>query len=208
MKCSLTICIVLAICTCVGCSALFAPQELSENYTLAAGVECDAPEAVDGDLNTVSNNTRIVISLPERMTIRKIIIHSPNISNFILYESTGREGDWVVIKSIKGNKQTRIVINTVVATDKIRMFITDTRGTRFADPGTVRDVNEGSNIFSRQVDAPPQIQEIELYGLVSKERVHTGVEKIDVDEVDIDVDVGEAEEDTDEYKIDPNAPIL
>jgi hypothetical protein len=141
---------------------------LSENYALAEGVECDAPEAVDGDLNTVSNNTRIVISLPEKKSIRKIVIHSPNISNFILYESIGEEGQWRPIKSAKGNRLTEVVINTHVTTDKIRMFITDTRGGRFADPESLRDVDGRTNIFSRQVDAPPQIQEIELYGLVDK----------------------------------------
>jgi hypothetical protein len=156
------------ICLCVGCSALFGPQQLSENYAAAEGVECNAPEAVDGDLSTVSNNTRIVISLPGRKSIRKIVIHSPNISNFILYESTGQEGEWRVIESIKGSKLDKVVINTQVMTDKIRMFVTDTSGGRFADPGNVRDVDGNVNIFSRQVDALPQIQEIELYGLVDK----------------------------------------
>jgi hypothetical protein len=160
--------IISAICLCAGCSTLFAPQQLSENYALAEGVECDAPEAVDGDLNTVSNNTRIVISLPEKKSIRKIIIHSPNISNFILYESIGEEGEWRPIKSVKGNRLTEVAINTHVTTDKIRMFVTDTSGGRFAEPESLRDVDGRTNIFSRQVDAPPQIQEIELYGLVDK----------------------------------------
>lgn len=156
------------ICLCVGCSALFAPQQFSENYAAAEGVECNAPEAVDGDLSTVSSNTRIVISLPGRKSIRKIVIYSPNISNFILYESTGQEDEWRVIESIKGNKLDKVAINTQVMTDKIRMFVTDTSGGRFADPGNVRDVDGNVNIFSRQVDALPQIQEIELYGLVDK----------------------------------------
>jgi hypothetical protein len=168
MKRNFAVCILSAICLCAGCSALFAPQQLSENYALAEGVECDAPEAVDGNLNTVSKNTRIVISLPEKKSIRKIIIHSPNISNFILYESIGEEGEWRPIKSVKGNKLTKVIINTHVTTDKIRMFVTDTRGGRVADPGSLRDVDGDTNIFSRQVDAPPQIQEIELYGLVDK----------------------------------------
>jgi len=162
----IVICI-LAACLCVGCSALFAPQQLSENYALARGVECNAPEAVDGNLDTISNNTRIVVSLPEAKSIRKIVIHSPNISNFIIYESIGQEGEWRPIKSVKGNKLTKIVINTQVMTDKIRMFITDTRGIRFAEPGTVRGADgRETNEFSRQVDARPMIQEIELYGLV------------------------------------------
>lgn len=156
----------LVVCLCSGCSALFVPQQLSENYALAAGVRSDAPEALDGNLETASSNTRIVIILPEAKSIRRIIIYSPNISNFILYESTGAEGEWRPIKSVKGNKLNKIVINTQVTTDKIRMFVSDTRGTRFAEPGRLRDVDGRTNIFSRQVDARPKIQEIELYGLV------------------------------------------
>jgi hypothetical protein len=158
--------IVLAICA--GCSTLFVPQQLSENYALGRGVECDAPQAVDGDLNTVSNNRRIMISLPEKKSIRRIVIHSPNISNFILYESIGEAGEWKIIKSIKGNKLSRIDIDTHVITDKIRMFVTDTSGTRFADAGSLRDVDGNTNLFSVQVDTAPQIQEIELYGFVDK----------------------------------------
>lgn len=168
MKCSFTVSIILAICLCVGCSTLFAPQQLSGNYALAKGVECNAPEAADGDLNTVSSNTRIMISLPERKSIRKIVIYNLNISNFVLYESTGRDGEWKIIRSIKGNKLPKVIINTHATTDKIRMFVTDTSGGRFADPGGLRDVDGNTNIFSRQVDALPQIQEIELYGLVDK----------------------------------------
>jgi hypothetical protein len=178
VKRSFIVCIISCICLFAGCSTLFAPQQLSENYALAEGVKCNAPEAVDGDLNTVSSNTRILISLPERKSIRKIVIYSPNISNFILYESAGKEGEWRVIKSVKGYKQpkvgvdenelSRVVVNAQVTTDKIRMFITDTRGTRFAGPGSLRDVYGNVNIFSHQRDALPQIQEIELYGLVDK----------------------------------------
>ena len=156
----------LSVCLCVGCSTLFAPQTFSENYALADGVICDAYEVVDGDLETVSNRSRIVITLPEAKPIRRVIIYSPNISNFILYESTGPEGEWDPIKRVKGNKLDKIVVNTQATTDKIRLFVSDTRGTRFADPGQVRDADGRTNMFKRQVDARPVIQEIELYGLV------------------------------------------
>ena len=159
---------ILTLSLCAGCSTLFAPQELSENYALAPGVECDAPLAVDGNLETVSSNTRILITLPERKSIRKIVIHSPNISDFILYESTGGEGQWRIIKGIKGNKLTQIAINTQVTTDKIRMFVSDTRGSIFAEPGSITDEDGYPSLFTRKVDALPQIQEIEIYGLVDK----------------------------------------
>ena len=158
---------VLVVFLCAGCSELFVPQQFSENYALADGVTCNAPAAVDGNLDTASNNTRILISLPEMKSIRKIVIHSPNISDFILYESIGQEGEWKIIKGIKGNKLTRVVINTQVTTDRIRMFISDTRGKRYSKPGVAKDI-AGRDVltFSRQMDARPEIQEIELYGLI------------------------------------------
>ncbi|MGB9597744.1 MAG: hypothetical protein ACPL7B_15780, partial [Candidatus Poribacteria bacterium] len=54
----LSICLLLFFVGCANFEKIFAPQQLSENYALMPGVECDAPEVVDGDLNTVSNNTR------------------------------------------------------------------------------------------------------------------------------------------------------
>jgi hypothetical protein len=152
----------------IGCSTLFAPQQLSENYTRLPGVECDAPEAVDGNMNTISNRSRIVISLPEKRSIRRIVIHSTNISNFILYEYKGNVGDWKIIKGFRGNTESKIVIDTQVITDKIRIFISDTSGTRFVGPGVVRDKNGLIYEVDAQIDVKPQIQEIELYGFVDK----------------------------------------
>lgn len=151
-----------------GCSALFVAQELSENYALLPGVECDAPEVVDGDLNTFSNNTRIVISLPERKNIRRIIIYNSNISNYIIYEYLGKEGHWRPIKSVKGNTLSKIEISTQVTTDKIRLFVTDTSSTVFTGPGVIRDKDGFLHKIEAQKDAPPIIQEIELYGFVDK----------------------------------------
>ena len=152
-----------------GCSTLntlFAPQQLSENYALMPGAECDAPEAVDGDMNTVSNSTRIVISLPEKKSIRRIVIYNTNISNFILYEYQGKAGDWKIIKGVKGNTESKIVVDTQVVTDKIRLFVSDTSGARFVGPGVKRDKNGFLQKVDAQLDVKPEIQEIELYGLV------------------------------------------
>jgi len=154
-----------------GCSTfntLFPPQQLSENYALMPGVECDAPEAIDGDMNTVSNNTRIVISLPEKKSIRRIVIYNTNISNFILYAYQGNVGDWKIINNFKGNTQSKIVVNTQVTTDKIRLFVSDTSGARFVGPGVERDKNGFLQKTEAQLDVKPEIQEIELYGFVDK----------------------------------------
>ena len=65
----------------------------------------------------------------------------------------------------------KLVIDTQMITDKVRIFISDTRGTKFADPGDIRDVDGLPNEFSVQVDVKPQVQEIELYGLEDKVKV-------------------------------------
>ncbi|MEK7398939.1 MAG: hypothetical protein AAB116_18550 [Candidatus Poribacteria bacterium] len=158
--------LIFAFTGCANFGKLFVPQQLSENYALLPGVESDAPEAVDGDLNTISNNTRIVISLPEKKSIRRIVIHNTNISNFILYEYKGKEGDWKIISSFKGNNQAKIVVNTQVITDKIRIFISDTRGSKFVGPGVIKDDNGFNRRVDSQLDSPPETQEIELYGFV------------------------------------------
>jgi hypothetical protein len=149
----------------LGCATLFVPQELSENYALLPGVECDAPEVVDGNINTISNSSRIIISLPEKKSISRIIIHNTNISDFVVYEYLGKEGAWKIIKSARGNTESKIVINTQVTTDKIRLFVSDVSGARFVQ--VTRD-NRG---LLQEVDAKqnkPEIQEIELYGFVNK----------------------------------------
>ena len=171
MKYIPVICIVLALFLCAGCSTLFVPQQLSDNYARAAGVKCDAPEVVDGDLNTISNRTRIEIHLPEEKSIRRVVVQSLNVSNLTLYGSTGREREWKLIRSIKGNRLPELVIDTQMITDKVRIFISDTRGSKFADPGDIRDVDGLPNEFSVQVDVKPQVQEIELYGLEDKVKV-------------------------------------
>jgi hypothetical protein len=165
------IAIVLLSFVLMGCATfnkLFAPQQMSENYAIMPGVECDAPEATDGDMNTISNNTRIVISLPEKKSIRRIVIYNTNISNFILYEYQGNAGDWKIINNFKGNTQSKIVVNTQVITDKIRIFVSDTSGARFVGPGVERDKNGFLQKVDAQLDAKPEIQEIELYGFVDK----------------------------------------
>jgi hypothetical protein len=160
--------ILFALSGCSTFNTLFAPQQMSENYALLPGVECDAPEVVDADMNTISNNTRIIISLPEKKSIRRIVIYNTNISNFILYEYQGNAGDWKIINSFKGNTQSKIVVNTQVITDKIRLFVSDTSGARFVGPGVERDQNGFLREIDAQVDAKPEIQEIELYGFVDK----------------------------------------
>jgi len=57
-------------------SKFFEEQQWSENYALLEGVTCTTPEMIDGDMNTVgiSGRHEVIITLPERKSIHRILI--------------------------------------------------------------------------------------------------------------------------------------
>jgi hypothetical protein len=158
--------------------AIFQEQEWSENYTLADGVRCTAPEMIDGDVNTAgktvfpegvygrtvygafpSAETEIV--LPEKKSIRKIVIRSEDLSTFDVLASIGGKDDWKLIKEFDKNTEKEIIIRTSVVTDKIKIRA---RGKESFE-GTERAVVHGGMTVLRSAKiTEPEIQEIELYG--------------------------------------------
>lgn len=150
---------------------LFKEQEWSENYALEDGVRCTAPEMVDGDINTTGKavfpegvygrtvygafpSAEVDIILPEKKSIRKIVIRSEELEDFSVLESSyGMEGEWKLIKELNNNKEKVVEIRTSVVTDKIKIRA---RGkTKFESGGR----------FTRTYSfTEPEIQEIELYG--------------------------------------------
>ena len=85
-----------------GCSVLFSEQEWSDNYALLDGTKSTSLQAIDGDMETVGQvqvrrgangfgnaAPEVVVTLPEKKAIRKIIIHSDNIKKFNLYVDKG-----------------------------------------------------------------------------------------------------------------------
>lgn len=131
-----------------GCSALLTQQEWSENYALLDGTKANSIEMIDGDMNTVgvvsstsnsaSNANRtsaaleVIVNLPEKKVVRKIVIHSDNIKNFILYADKGGKTltgtDWQMIKTVQRVKSHPIVIPILYAfpTDRIRLTVLGT----------------------------------------------------------------------------------
>ena len=131
-----------------GCSAMFSEQEWSTNYALLDGAHAINPEMIDGDIGTVgvtshqstSNNVRnvtnpspeVVITLPEKKVVRRIVIHSDNIVRFNLYVDKGgsalSDTDWKLIKEAKAVKSSPIVIPILYSfpTDKIRLVVLGT----------------------------------------------------------------------------------
>lgn len=141
-----------------GCSALLTQQEWSENYALLDGTKANSIEMIDGDINTVgvisstsksaanANSTsapEIIVSLPEKKIVRKIVIHSDNIKNFVLYADKGgsavSDTDWKMIKTVQRVKSHPIVIPILYSfpTDRIRLTVLGTKD----DAGLTRNEN-------------------------------------------------------------------
>ena len=97
--------------------SLFAEQDWSDNYALLDGAMSTNPEMIDGDIGTVgetrsssgpgrlygsSNATEVVVTLPEKKLIRRIVIHSDNINKFAIYADRGgtlhSDTDWQLVK--------------------------------------------------------------------------------------------------------------
>lgn len=168
-------CIPLLVVSCfaAGCkagfmSALVAPQEWSNNYSLLEGATCTVPEMIDGNLETlgVSKGHCIVVTLPTRKPIHRIVIRETNFEDLIIYESIGGEGEWKRIDKIKNKRQSTIDLRVSVVTDAIRIRV----GGTFDDERIAGQYSyQFGAVRNRQVKrGAPVAQEIELYGFVQK----------------------------------------
>lgn len=164
----LVLCLFMAGCKAGFMGALVAPQEWSENYALLDGATCTVPAMADGNLETVGTANRdwIVITLPTRKSIHRIVIRETNIEDLIVYESIGGEGEWKRINKINNNRKSTIDIRVSVVTDAIRFKIGETSDDKRVAGEFSYQVNRVRN---RQVKRGyPTAQEIELYGFVQK----------------------------------------
>ena len=91
-------------------------------------VTCSSAEMTDGDLKTFgSSGHQILIELPERKAIPRIVIRQTNIEDLILYTGASKsQGDWRKVAKIKDNRQTTFEIRQAFVTDRIRMRIDGT----------------------------------------------------------------------------------
>lgn len=174
-----------------GCSTLFSEQEWSENYALTEGVRASSPQMIDGKLNTIGETTfpegsqgfyganpasEVVITLPEKKVIRRIVVHSDNLTEFDIHADKGSiavETDWQLIKEIKSVKKNPIQISLLIPfpTDRIRLRVLGTKDDALlsrqqrARSGGRRGWGSGNR------RAVGKIREIELYGYKSTEEM-------------------------------------
>ena len=185
---SLLICLSVIV---IGCSALFSPQEWSDNYALMEGVRATSPQMIDGNLSTTGETTfpagsemfigssppsEVVITLPEKKIIRRIVIHANNLKTFDVYADKGgilADSDWQMIADIKSVKSNPIKLSVMVPfpTDRIRLRVLSTQ-----DDAMLRRRNSARyagrvRVLGENQRAPGKIREIELYGYKTSEQV-------------------------------------
>ena len=178
-----------------GCHVLLSEQEWSENYTQLDGARATSPLMIDGNHHTVGTTqsfsapqgiyrfnagSEVIITLPEKKSIRKIVIHSDNIKKFALYADKGgtalNETDWQLIKEVKGVKSYPLEIPILYAypTDRIRLVVLDTsndaslwrrKKAEFYQGDTSLMTFGGISDFRRSIAG--RISEIEIYGYKS-----------------------------------------
>lgn len=189
-----------------GCHILIAEQEWSDNYALLDGAMSTNPEMIDGDHKTVgetrsstgpgrlygsSNATEVVVTLPEKKHIRKIVIHSDNIKKFAIYADRGgtlhSDTDWQLVEEVKMVKSYPVVVpyEDILPTSRFRIVVLDTTDDaamsrraradfmREADEFNRDPENRGNNRIQRnqhfRVRYPARISEIEFFGYKSAE---------------------------------------
>jgi hypothetical protein len=179
----------------IGCSALFSQQEWSDNYSLLEGTSATSPQMIDGNLNTIGETTfpagtdtafgsnpasEVIITLPEKKVIRRIVIYSDTLKTFDIFADQGSisvEQDWKLIKEVKSVKSSLIEIPVLVPipTNRIRLRVLSTTD----DAGLKRSQRArsgGRNQFGQNRRAQAKIKEIELYGYKTVEQ--TKVSKV------------------------------
>jgi hypothetical protein len=173
-----------------GCSALFSEQKWSENYALLEGVQSTSPQMIDGKLNTLGETTfpasmegfrganaasQVVITLPEKKIIRRIVIHSDNLSAFDIYADKGSiavEADWQLIKDVKSVKTSPFQISLLIPypTNRIRLRVLGTKDDALLNRQQ-RAQSGGFRGWNSSRRAAAKIREIELYGYKTAQQV-------------------------------------
>lgn len=187
-----------------GCSTIFTAQEWSENYALLDGVQSTSPEMIDGNLETIGeapltsedmlyslndnaefvrNDSIVIVTLPEKKRIYRIILHSENLRHFVIYIDKGRvssDEDWQRVTEMEDVRTSLIdlKLKTPYLTDKMKIRIIKTNPQVRKSKSFSLSTMSGSGRLDRSIltnrnlpsHAPGRIREIEIYGLITSEQ--------------------------------------
>jgi hypothetical protein len=166
----------------IGCGSvaksIVGKQVWSENYAAVEGVEATSPMMVDGDMATVGETqtstgrgsmevSEAVIKLPEEKSIRRIVLHTPNIQTFSIYAGVDDEDTWKSLQEVKNNDAKKIDMSVSTTTDRIKIRVRETSDDELLPGGRGRNRR-------RVRHAKGKIQEIEIYGLVEVDSAEAG----------------------------------
>lgn len=207
-KTTLLVILFFVIVFSAGCHVLLSEQEWSENYTQLDGAMATSPLMIDGKLETVgetqpfsgpqgiyrrNSGSEVIITLPEKKTIRKIVIHSDNVKKFNLYADKGgtalSDTDWQLIKELKSVKSYPLEVPILYAfpTDRLRLVVLDTsddaslwrkeKAQMYTNPNQMMRNFFGGGRGGFRRSSTGRISEIEIYGY--KTAAETATEKSD-----------------------------
>ena len=168
--------ILILICTCViitGCQSkvlkmIIEPQEW-ENIAVAEGVTCTAPEMIDSDLKTIgyAEDRWIHITLPKQKAIHRIVLRGTNITYATVFQKVDGGRRWPVIFKIDNNRSNVIEMRKSFVTDEFRIFV---KGTKDDKRQPIQQSLQFDQIVPQRRIGKPFVQEIEVYGFVSKDK--------------------------------------
>ena len=189
--------------------SFFAEQDWSDNYALMDGTLSTNPEMIDGNRKTVgetrpstgpgelygsSNATEVIVTLPEKKLIRKIVIHSDNIQKFVIYADRGgtlhSDTDWQLVEEIKMVKSDPIVVpyTDIKPTSRFRIVVLGTSDSATLARQERAERQRERDAFERNPENagrefrggrnnrrryPARISEIEFYGFKSANETAT-----------------------------------
>jgi hypothetical protein len=167
----------------LGCGmfgAIVGTEEWSENYALMDGVTATSPEMIDGNVKTSGQTSfpegadssmygssppsEAIVTLPERMSIYRIVINSPNLVVFDVFADKG-DNDWEMIKENQKVSKNPANVRVSTVTDKIRIRVRTTKDD--AEVGRRSRARSWGGRTSGRQRAPATINEIELYGFAT-----------------------------------------
>lgn len=182
----------------MGCSTIFSAQEWSDNYALMNGVQSTSPQMVDGNLETIGeaaftsdntmyalnekrdfvrNDSIVVVSLPEKKKIYRIILHSDNLKHFVVYVDKGKRAnseDWhrlIEMRDVISPKiDLKLKMPHYTHQIKIRILQTHPQVQKYG-VSTIGSGRLDRTVFTnrRSIDLPGRIREIEIYGFKTTE---------------------------------------